>query len=74
MLHRKGEHAQRAYTAHLLWLIGAQLFTLGGGKDYPVPDVFALFPDDALPRDRRTADDVRQSILTRLNHTSQKGV
>ena len=62
--------AQQTYAAHLLWLVGAQLFTLGGGKDYPVPDVFTLFQDESLPRDRRTADDVRQSILARLHHTS----
>ena len=69
LLHRKAEQAQRHYAVHLLWLLGAQLFALGGGRDYPVPDVYALFPDEAAPRDRRSAQDVRQSILRRLTLT-----
>lgn len=67
LLHRRTRQAQALYTAHLTWLIGAQLFALGGGKDYPVPDVPSLFPDTSRPRDRRTAEDIRQSVLTRLN-------
>lgn len=67
LLHRRTRHAQAIYTAHLTWLIGAQLFALAGGKDYPVPDVSALFPDTAHPQDRRSAGDIRQSVLTRLN-------
>ncbi len=71
LLHRKATQAQNLYATHLTWLIGAQLFALGGGKDYPVPDVFTLFPDNTLPRDRRTGADVRQSVLARL--TRKKG-
>ncbi len=67
LLHRRARQAQSLYTAHLTWLIGAQLFTLGGGKDYPVPDALALFADAAVPRDRRSALDIRQGILSRLN-------
>lgn len=67
LLHRRARQAQALYTAHLTWLIGAQLFALGGGRDYPVPDVSTLFPDASQPRDRRTAEDIRQSVLTRLN-------
>ena len=66
LLHRKTQHAQTIYAAHLTWLIGAQLFTLAGGRDYPVPDILTIFPDASLPRDRRSAEDVRQSILTHL--------
>lgn len=71
LLHRKATQAQNLYATHLTWLVGAQLFALGGGRDYPVPDVFSLFPDSTLPRDRRTAADVRQGVLSRL--TSTKG-
>ena len=71
LLHRKAEKAQNLYAAHLTWLIGAQLFALGGGRDYPVPDVLSLFPDHTHPRDRRTADDVRTGVLKRL--TTPKG-
>ena len=72
LLHRRARDAQRAYHAHLTWLVGAQLYALGGGREYPVPDVYAIFPDDALPRDRRCAEDVRQSILARLTHSTRK--
>ncbi len=71
LLHRKAAQARSLYAAHLTWLIGAQLFALGGGRDYPVPDVLALFPKSGLPRDRRSAQDVRRSVLSRL--TKQKG-
>lgn len=67
LLHRRARQAQAVYSAHLTWLVGAQLFALGGGKDYPVPDVASLFPDTSRPQDRRTAGDIRQSVLTRLN-------
>lgn len=69
LLHRKACQAKKSYAAHLTWLIGAQLFALGGGKDYPVPDVFALFPDTAAPRDRRSADSIRQDVWARLTHS-----
>jgi hypothetical protein len=72
LLHRKAQQAQAVYATHLTWLIGAQLFALGGGKDYPVPDALALFPDAALPRDRRTAAQVQQSVLSRLTHPARK--
>lgn len=72
LLHRKAAQAQSAYAAHLIWLVGAQLFALGGGRDYPVPDIFSLFPDSAVPRDRRTAGDIRQSVLARLTHFNRK--
>lgn len=67
LLHRRNTQAQGLYTAHLTWLIGAQLFTLGGGQDYPVPDALSLFADTAAPRDRRTPLDIRQGVLNRLN-------
>lgn len=67
LLHRKAQRAQKTYAAHLTWLIGAQLFALGGGQDYPVPDIFSLFPDSAMPRDRRSAQSIRQTVLMRLN-------
>lgn len=72
LLHRKASQAQSIYAAHLTWLIGAQLFALGGGRDYPVPDVFSLFPDTSLPRDRRTAAQVQQGILTHLTQPTRK--
>lgn len=67
LLHRRTCQAQTVYTAHLTWLIGAQLFTLAGGKDYPVPGVSTLFPYISQPQDRRSAGDIRQSVLTHLN-------
>lgn len=72
LLHRKASQVQRTYAAHLTWLIGAQLFALGGGRDYPVPDVFSLFPDTSLPHDRRTAAQVQQDILLHLNKPIRK--
>ena len=35
---RQRERLQRDYALHLLWLTGLQLFSLSGGRDYPVPD------------------------------------
>lgn len=72
LLHRKARQAQAVYTAHLTWLIGAQLFALGGGRDYPVPDALSLFPDAAIPRDRRNAADIREGVLTQLKHPTRK--
>ena len=72
LLHRKTSQAQGVYAVHLTWLIGAQLFALGGGRDYPVPDVFSLFPDTSLPHDRRTAAQVQQGILTHLINPTRK--
>lgn len=72
LLHRKAGQARSIYAAHLTWLIGAQLFALAGGKDYPVPDVFSLFPDTSLPHDRRTSAQVRQGILSHLTKTTRK--
>jgi len=72
LLHRRARQAQAVYTTHLTWLIGAQLFALGGGRDYPVPDALSLFGDVAPPRDRRSAADVRQSVLRRLTHPTRK--
>lgn len=72
LLHRKARQAQAVYTAHLTWLIGAQLFALGGGRDYPVPDVLSLFPDASLPRDRRNAHTIREDVLARLTHPTRK--
>lgn len=67
LLHRRSLHARQLYAAHLTWLIGAQLFALGGGEDYPVPDALSLFADASAPRDRRSAPDIRQEVLNRLN-------
>lgn len=66
LLHRQREQHKADYAAHLLWLLGAQLYALSGGQDYPVPGISALFPDDAAPRDRRSAADIQQSILNQL--------
>lgn len=54
------------YAAHLTWLVGAQLYTLGGGQDYPVPDPAALFAP--AQRDRHGAEDIRQRVLRQLRH------
>lgn len=71
LMHRKACQAQSLYTAHLTWLIGAQLFTLAGGRDYPVPDVLTVFPQPSAPRDHRTAQDIRQAILTQLTRKEE---
>lgn len=72
LLYRKAQQAQTLYAAHLTWLIGAQLFALGGGQDYPVPDALSLFPEAAAPRDRRNAQAVRDDVLARLTHPPRK--
>lgn len=72
LLHRRTRQAQHLYAMQLSWLIGAQLFTLGGGQDYPVPDAFSLFADAAAPRDRRSAGDIRQGVLAHLNNRKEE--
>ena len=77
LVEHKRRQSQQLYAAHLVWVLGAQLFALGGGQDYPIPDVYALFPDASGVRDHRTANDIRRLILDKLRrpstHSEQKG-
>lgn len=57
---------RQGYAAHLTWLVGAQLYALSGGQDYPVPDPSDLFAITPAPRDRRGAEDIRRGVLRRL--------
>ena len=40
---------RQGYAAHLTWLVGAQLYALSGGRDYPVPDPAGLFTGAPAP-------------------------
>ena len=64
LLHRLEDRARQDYALHLMWLTGLQLFSLGGGRDYPVPSPTALFPHHR--KDADTAEDIRERILRRL--------
>ena len=62
---RQRERLQRDYALHLLWLTGLQLFSLSGGRDYPVPDpVQALSMD--IPADHASAQTIRSRVLRAL--------
>ncbi|MGN0747312.1 MAG: hypothetical protein ACI4ML_11595 [Aristaeellaceae bacterium] len=62
---RLRERMQRDYALHLLWLTGLQLFSLGGGRDYPVPDpVQALSMQPTV--DAASAQTIRRSVLRAL--------
>lgn len=54
------------YLMQLVWHLGAQLFALGGGRDYPVPDAFSLFEEGVRPDDKRSLEDIRLGLLRRL--------
>ena len=62
---RQRERMQTDYALHLLWLTGLQLFSLGGGRDYPVPD-----PAQALSAqpsgDEPSARTIRGRVLRAL--------
>ena len=65
LLLRQRDRLKADYALHLLWLTGLQLFTLSGGRDYPVPDpVQALFPDG--PADASSAQTIRSRVLRAL--------
>lgn len=72
LAHRRLDAMREDYAAHLTWLVGAQLYALSGGRDYPVPDPAGLFTD--APRDRRNAEEIRQGVLNRLRHDGPGGV
>ncbi len=65
LLLRQRQRLKADYALHLLWLIGAQLFTLGGGEDYPIPAVRDLFPDE-MPAADPDGQAIRRQLLTRL--------
>ena len=63
-LHQR-ERMQRDYALHLLWLTGLQLYSLSGGRDYPVPDpVQALSVPSA--GDTASAQTIRSRVLRAL--------
>lgn len=64
LMARRDARARQDYALHLLWLTGLELFTLGGGSDYPVPSPAAAF----MPAqdDPSTAEQIRQRLLQRL--------
>ncbi|MGN0778893.1 MAG: hypothetical protein ACI4MJ_07090 [Aristaeellaceae bacterium] len=64
---RQRERLQADYALHLLWLTGLQLFSLGGGKEYPVPDpVQALSPTSITPDNTLSAQTIRSRVLHAL--------
>lgn len=71
LAHRRLSAMREDYAAHLTWLVGAQLYALCGGRDYPVPDPAGLFT--GAPRDRRSAEDIRQGVLSRLRRNGPGG-
>ena len=74
LAHRRLDAMREDYAAHLTWLVGAQLYALSGGRDYPVPDPAGLFTGAPAPRDRRNAEEIRQGVLNRLRHDGPGGV
>lgn len=67
---RQAERLRQLQLMHLVWLVGAQLFTLSGGGDYPVPDpLLSLLRD---PSAHLTAGQIRRSVLRRLRQLSGK--
>jgi len=42
-LHRRLLQDRNLYAMQLLWMLGAQVFMLGGGGEYPMPEPGALF-------------------------------
>ena len=62
---RQRDRLKADYALHLLWLTGRQLFSLSGGRDYPVPDpVQALSMDSPAPA--ASAHTIRSRVLRAL--------
>lgn len=70
LLHRQTMRHQQDYLLQLVWVAGAQLFALGGGKDYPMPEPSALFPE--IPADQRDARAIRQAVLQQIRSSAGK--
>ena len=70
---REHERARMAYSVQLLWTIGAQLYGLSGGEDYPVPDYFTMFPPKRMPGQNMTADQIRRKVLRDLERRRGHG-
>ena len=73
LAHRRLDAMREDYAAHLTWLVGAQLYALSGGRDYPVPDPAGLFTGVPAPGDRRSAEDIRRGVLRRLRRDGAGG-
>lgn len=73
LAHRRLDAMRKDYAAHLTWLVGAQLYALSGGRDYPVPDPAGLFTGAPTPGDRRSAEDIRRGVLRRLRRDGAGG-
>ena len=73
LAHRRLDAMREDYAAHLTWLVGAQLYALSGGRDYPVPYPAGLFTGAPAPGDRRSAEDIRRGVLRRLRRDGAGG-
>lgn len=73
LAHRRLDAMREDYAAHLTWLVGAQLYALSGGRDYPVPDPAGLFTGAPAPGDRRSAEDIHRGVLRRLRRDGAGG-
>ena len=73
LAHRRLDAMREDYAAHLTGLVGAQLYALSGGRDYPVPDPAGLFAGAPAPGDRRSAEDIRRGVLRRLRRDGAGG-
>ena len=73
LAHRRLSAMREDYAAHLTWLVGAQLYALSGGRDYPVPDPAGLFTGAPAPGDRLSAEDIRRGVLRRLRRDGAGG-
>ncbi|MGN1019817.1 MAG: hypothetical protein ACI4O7_05545 [Aristaeellaceae bacterium] len=62
---RQRERLQVEYALQLLWLTGLQLFSLGGGRDYPVPDPAQALSAPAAG-DAASARTIRMRVLRAL--------
>lgn len=67
---RRAEQLRQAQLMHLVWLLGAQLFALGGGEDYPVPDPLREYI--RTPGADRSAAQIRDDLLRRLRQSTGK--
>lgn len=64
MLKRMEDLARQEYALQLMWLTGLQLFSMAGGRDYPIPSPGEVFP--GRRSDSTSAEDIRQRILRLL--------
>lgn len=71
LLHRHRHEAQSLYALQLAWLCSMQLYLLGGGRDFPMPEPMKLFAQDTA-WDKRSAEEIRAEVALRLQGKEMK--